>query len=55
MVSSDWLNQIFLKKKFAAQIWAQGPKADPQNQVFGHFLEFESLVFLEIAYNESLQ
>ena len=26
-----------------------------QNEVFRHFLEFGSLIFLEIAYNDSLQ
>ena len=37
---------------FATQIWAQA-----QNEIFRHFLEFESgsLVFLEIGYNDSLQ
>ena len=38
-------------KNFWAQIWAKRPKI----QVFHHFLKFGSLVFLEIAYNDSLQ
>ena len=43
------------KKKFGDQIWAKTGQNWPQNQVFGHFLKFGSLVFLEIEYNDSLQ
>ena len=37
-----------MKKNLGAQIWVQ-------IYVFCHFLKFGSLVFLEIAYNDSLQ
>ena len=48
----------FLKKKKKKN---GGPNLDPtvlshaQNEVLDHFLEFGSLVFLEIAYNDSFQ
>ena len=41
------------KKKMAARIWV---KIEPDTRVFFcHFLKFCSSVFLEIAYNDSLQ
>ena len=45
-----------MKKKFWVQICAEGSKIGPETRFFlGHFLNFVSLVFLEIAYNYSLQ
>ena len=56
MISSDWRNQIFenkiLRPKFEPNKQA---KIRPKNEVFRYFLEFGSLAFLEIAYNNSLQ
>ena len=46
--NSDWRNQIFEKKK---KIWQPRPKT----RFFCRFLKFCWLVFLEIAYNDSLQ
>ena len=40
------------KKKFGGLNLSQNRT---RNYVFGHFLKFGSLVFLEIAYNDSLQ
>ena len=42
--------KMFLKPKFAPK----GPKSSPK-LVFFHFLKFCSLVFFQIAYNDSLQ
>ena len=39
-------------KSFGYQIWA---KIGPETRFFCHFLKFDSLVFLEIAYSYSLQ
>ena len=56
MISSDWRSQIFEKKKKIGN-----PNLDQTGQkrtlheVFFHFLKFDSLVFLEIAYNDCLQ
>ena len=51
-VSSDW-QPIFekkkKKKKLVSQIWAKCSK------IGQNFLNFDSLAFLEIAYNDSLQ
>ena len=47
MISSDWRSQVFEKKNCGLN--------QAQNEVFGHFFEFGLLVFLEIAYNDSLQ
>ena len=44
----------FLKKFHGPNLAATGLN-QAQNEVFRHFLEFGSLVFLEIAYNDSLQ
>ena len=44
-----------LKKKWWSEFGPKGPKNQAQNDVFQHFLEFGSLVFLEIEYNDSLQ
>ena len=53
MISSDWQNKIFLKKVRGSNL---GPTDlnQAQNKTFCHFLWFESLVLLEIAYNDSL-
>ena len=40
---------------FGAQIWAKGAKIRPETKFFFCFLKFGSLIFLEIAYNDSLQ
>ena len=56
MISSDRWNQTFEKKKKIGGLnlgssglhWAQ-------NEVFGNFLDCGLLVFLESAYNDSLQ
>ena len=47
---------IFLKEKKISgpNLGAMGLN-QAQNEVFYHFLEFGSYVFLEIAYNETLQ
>ena len=37
------------------QIWSKVAKIGPETRFFSHFLKFGSLVFLEIAYNHSLQ
>ena len=48
-----------LEKKFGAQIWAKQTKFGPEFFFFFffffHLLKIGSLVFLEIAYNDSLQ
>ena len=41
-----------MKKIFGDQIWA---KIGPETRFSPHFFKFGSLVFLEIAYNDSLQ
>ena len=41
----------FLGPKFGPKV----PKSGPKLVLFLHFLKFASLVFLEIAYNDSLQ
>ena len=51
MISNDWRSQIF-KKKLGARIWGQN---QAQNEVFRHYLEFGSLVFLNIRYSDSLK
>ena len=43
------------KKNFGAQIWGKWAKIEPEIRFFPHFLKFGSLVFLEIACNDSLQ
>ena len=40
---------------FRVQIWAKGVKIGPKTRCFCHFHKFGFLVFLEIAYNDSLQ
>ena len=56
MVSRDWRNQIFEKNILAAaQIWIKLAKIGPKTRFFYHFLKFGSLVFLQLAYNDSLQ
>ena len=44
-----------MKKIFGVYIWSKGTKVGPKTSFFCHFLKFSSLVFLEIAYNDSLQ
>ena len=55
MTSSDWLSQIFEKKQTGSRNLGQMGKNQVQNKVFSHSLKFGSLVFLDIAYNDSLQ
>ena len=54
MISSDWQSQIF-EKKLTAWTWAKWTKIVPDSKFFCQFLKFGSLVFPEIAYNDSLQ
>ena len=54
MTSSDWRSQIF-EKKFPGTIFEPASLNQAQNEVFRHFLEFGSLFFFEIAFNDSLQ
>ena len=44
-----------MKKNFGVEIWAKGAKIGPKTSVFCLFLKLGSLVFLEIAYNDSFQ
>ena len=50
MISSDWQSQIFFKKICSPNLGPAGLN-QAQNEVFHYFLEFGSLVFLDIAYN----
>ena len=43
------------KNEMAARIWAKWAKFWPETRFFCYFLKFCSLVFLEVAYNDSLQ
>ena len=47
--------QHTLKKKIQGTHLGQRGQNWSRNQVFCHFLKFGSLIFLEIAYNDSLQ
>ena len=44
-----------MKKNFGAQIWLKGTKIGPETSFFYHFLKFGLLIFVAIAYNDSLQ
>ena len=46
--------RFFLKKNGGANLGQMGQNR-AQNKVFCYFLKFDSLVFLEIAYNDNLQ
>ena len=46
------LNQL---KNLRAQIWAKWTKIGFKIRYFSHFIKFDSLVFLEIAYDNSLK
>ena len=48
------MEQDSRKRNFAVRM-CQMSQNRTQNEVFCHFLKFGSLVFLEIAYNNSLQ
>ena len=52
---SDWRSQIFERKKNGDPNFGPAGLNQAQNKVFRHFLEFGSLVFLEIVYSDSLQ
>ena len=43
------------KKILGTKLWSKRPKIRPKISFFCHFLKFGSLVFLEIAHNDSLQ
>ena len=43
------------KKVFGAQLWAKEAKIRSKTRFFCHLLQFGLLVYLEIAYNDSLQ
>ena len=47
MISSDWQRQIFEKKIWRLELGPNGPN-QAQNDVFRHFLESGSLVFLKL-------
>ena len=58
MISSEWRRKIFeKKKKKKKKNWQSefGPKSGPKLGFFPftHFLMFDSLVLLEIAYSDS--
>ena len=55
MMYSDWRSQIFERKKNGDPNFGPAGLNQAQNKVFRHFLEFGSLVFLEIVYSDSLQ
>ena len=50
----DWA-RFLKKKKTGSRNLGQMGKNQVQNKVFSHSLKFGSLVFLDIAYNDSLQ
>ena len=54
MISSVRRSQIFEKKYHRPNLGPTGLN-QAQNEVLGNFLEFGSLVFFEIAYNDNLQ
>ena len=54
MISSDWQSQMF-EKKIGGSNFGQVDQNRARNWISCHFLKFGSLVFLEIAYNDSLQ
>ena len=54
MISSDWQIQIFEKKIGSLSLGLMGLN-EAQSEFFCHFIEFGSYVFLEIAYNDSLE
>ena len=53
MMTSDWQNLIFFKKVSGPDLGPTGLN-QAQDEAIGHFLEFGSLVSLEIACNDSL-
>ena len=54
MTSSDCWSQIF-EEKLAIRILATWVQIGPKARLFSRFLKFDSLLFLKIAYNDSLQ
>ena len=49
-------DKIYKKKeKFGPTFGPKRAKIRPKTRFFGHFLKFDSLVYLEVAYNDSLQ
>ena len=55
MMTADQARFLKKKKKFCIPNLDRTGQNQAQNEVFHHFLEFGSLVFLEIAYSGSLQ
>ena len=43
------------KKKIGTEIWVKQVKIASKISLFGDFFKFDSLAFLEIAYNDNLQ
>ena len=54
MISSDWRSQMF-EKKVGGPNFGQVDQNRARNWISCDFLKFGSVVFLEIAYNDSLQ
>ena len=55
MIYSGCRSHIFENKNFRPEFGSNGLNQVEVFEVFGHFLEFGSLVFLKIAYSDSLQ
>ena len=62
MIDTSFLHKLldvrlarFLENKFRDSNMGPRGLSEAQNEVFCRFLEFGSLVFLELAYNNSLQ
>ena len=53
MITSDWRSQIFEQKIGGSNLGPMG-LSQAQNEVFRHFLQFRSHVFVEIEYNDNL-
>ena len=46
------MKSIFQKNLQFRDIWPENRQKIAQTDVFGHFLDFASLVFLDFAYND---
>ena len=46
------MKPIFQKKLQFGDIWPRNCQKNAQVEVFGHFLDFASLVFLDFAHND---
>ena len=47
------MKPIFLKNFLLGNIWPRNCQKSAQIEVFGHFLDFASLVFVDFAHNDS--